>query len=245
MIHELFGAYAHRYDLHTPPDHYQHDHQAVIDFARQQGPNCKLLDVGCGTGVLLAKARSEGIIATGIDASQDMVRVSEGRAGRGAALVQRMQDLDDGPTYDLVVSLSWSINYCESREVLIDVLRRVYRALLPGGLVLLQVAHAAHVHGDVLEDHEPGPDASANDVTFLYRFQAADGPDHPMLAEYVYACKSTRELLYEQHLLKMADAHEVAECLRGVGFRDVELFDSWRREPFQRSPNPFISGHKA
>jgi SAM-dependent methyltransferase len=244
-MHQLFGTYADRYDLHTPPDHYRHDHQWVIDFAHQRGPSCKLLDVGCGTGVLVAKARHAGIAATGIDASEQMIRVSERRLGPGAATVRRMQDLDEGPRYDVIVSLSWSINYCESEEVLVDVLRRIYCALSAGGFVLLQVAHAAHVGGDVFEDREPGPYGEADDVTFLYRFQAMDGPDHQLRAEYVYACKSTSELLYEQHFLKMADAHAVADCARRVGFRGVELYDSWRRDPFQQSASPFIAGHKA
>jgi SAM-dependent methyltransferase len=243
-MQQLFGAYAHRYDLHTPPDHYGHDHQSVIELARRQGPSAKLLDVGCGTGVLLAKARDAGITAMGIDASPEMIRVTEERLGPDVAKVQRMQDLDDGPTYDLVVSLSWCINYCESRAAVVDVLRRLHRALNPGGRILLQVAHAAHAGGTLLEDREPGPDGQPDDVTFLYKFEAMDGPEHPMGAEYVYACKSANELLYERHILIMADAQAVAACVRDVGFRDVELYDSWRFDPFRGSGSPFIKGRK-
>lgn len=142
-----------------------------------------------------------------------------------------MQDIDQDATLDLIVSLSWTLNYCEDRAVFVDVLRRFHRALRPGGQVLLQVAHAAHVDGRVMEDREPGPGGEPDDVIFLYRFARLDGEGFLMRAEYVYACKSLNELIHEQHLLRMADASAVARCTQEAGFVDVVIYDSWRRDP--------------
>jgi SAM-dependent methyltransferase len=243
-MHRLFGDFAHRYDLHTPPDHYRHDHAFVLEQAAALGSPCRMLDVGCGTGVLVEKARKAGIVATGIDASPAMVRVAEGRSGPGSAAVCRMQDIDVEAGYDLVVSLSWTLNYCADRAELLDVLRRLYRALRPGGRILLQVAHAAHVDGRLMEDREPGPGGEPDDVVFLYRFVRLDGETLPMRAEYVYACKSLNELVYEQHMLGMADAGAVALCAREAGFTEIEVYDSWRRDPLHGSPSPFVSAVK-
>ncbi len=243
-MYQLFDDLAHRYDLHTPPDHYRHDHAFVIEQAMALGSPCRMLDVGCGTGVLVEKARSAGIVATGVDASPAMVCVAEGRSGQGAAAVRRMQDIDEEAAYDLVVSLSWTLNYCASRAELLDVLRRLHRALRRGGRLLVQVAHAAHVNGRLMEDREPGPGGEPDDVTFLYRFTRIDGDALPMRAEYVYACKSLNELVYEQHLLCMADVGAVALCAREAGFTEIEVYDSWRRDPLQGSPSPFVSASK-
>lgn len=243
-MHRLFDELAHRYDLHTPPDHYRHDHRFVIEQALALGSRCRLLDIGCGTGVLVDKARQAGILAMGIDASPAMVRVAEARVGPGAVAVRRMQDLDDEEAYDLIVSLSWTLNYCVDRADLLDVLRRIDRALRPGGRILLQLAHAPHVDGRLLEDRELGPGGEPGDVVFFYRFTQLDGEDLPMRAEYVYACKSQNELLHEQHLLRMADARVVSACAREVGFGDIELYDSWRRDPLRSSPSPFLSAFK-
>ena len=240
-MHRLFNDFAHRYDLHTPPHHYRHDHAFVLDMAKTLGDPCRLLDVGCGTGVLIQKAREAGILATGIDASPAMVCAAKARSGEGAAAVCRMQDIDDVAAYDLVVSLSWTLNYCADRADLLGVLRRIHRAVRPGGQVLLQVAHSAHTNGQLVEDREVGPGGEPDDVVFFYRFAPMAGEDASMRAEYSYACKSLNELMYEQHVLRLADAHEVARCVGEVGFSNVQLHDSWRRDAFRSSPSPFVS----
>lgn len=244
-MHRLFDELAHRYDLHTPPDHYRHDHRFVIEQALALANPCKLLDIGCGTGVLVQKARQAGILATGIDASPAMVQVAEARVGPGLIAVRRMQELDDEAVHDLIVSLAWTLNYCADRVELVDILRRIRRALRPGGRVLLQVAHAPHVDGRLQEDREPGPGGEPDDVTFLYRFTALDGEHLPMRAEYIYACKSMNELLHEQHILHMTDARVIAECARAVGLDSVAIYESWRRDPLAFSPSPFVSASRA
>lgn len=239
-MYRLFDEYAHRFDLHTSPDHYRHDHRFVIEQARALGEHCRLLDIGCGTGVLVQKARQAGILATGFDASPGMVQVAEARVGPGLVTRGRMQELDEESAYDLIGALSWTINYCTTRAELVDILRRIYRALRPGGQVLLQVAHAANFPTQLQEDRERGPGGETDDVMFLCRFTALSGEDLPACAEYVYACKSLNEIVHEQHVLHMTDAHAVATCARGVGLQGVTVYDSWRCEPFASSPGPFV-----
>jgi SAM-dependent methyltransferase len=236
----LFDEFAHRYDLHTPPEHYRHDHDFVLATVRAWAAPCYVLDVGCGTGVFLEKARREGMRVRGVDASPGMVREAETRLGRDVVAVQRMQALADGPTYDAIVSLSWTLNYCESQSELLDVLRRFYRALKPGGGVVLQVAHAAHAPVGVMEDRETGPGGTPEDILFLYRFRRLPGQADELEAQYVYACKSLGELLHERHLLRVADARVVATCAREAGFEAVQLFDSFRRDAFSGSLSPFL-----
>ena len=75
---------------------------------------------------------------------------------------------------------------------------------------------------------------------FLYRFIPA--PDQPdiLYAQYVYACKSLSELIFEEHRLGAADACEVASLASKTGFVNIELLDSWRDEPFRDSVNVFL-----
>jgi ubiquinone/menaquinone biosynthesis C-methylase UbiE len=243
-MYRLFDEFSHRYDLHTSPDHYQHDHDFVLEVVRRWGSPCHILDVGCGTGVFLEKALRAGLVAKGIDASPGMVRVAERRLGQGVVSIRRMQELEEDRSYHAIISLSWTLNYCEDQNELLDVLQRFHRALNPGGGVILQVAHAAHAPVGIWEDREPGPSGEPDDVLFLYRFHRMDATQNVLAADYIYACKSRGELLHEQHLLHVADARAVAACMQKVGFAELELYDSFRRDPFHGSVSPFVVGRK-
>ena len=239
-MYALFDRYAARYDLHTPPRHYQHDHAFVLDVAGAFEPPCRLLDVGCGTGVLVKKALRAAVRAEGIDSSVAMIAVARARVGESAVRVCPMQQLVADSAYDLIVALSWTVNYCAGVDELFDVLTRMRRALTPRGRILLQVAHAAHVDGEPMQDSEPGPTGIEDDVTLRYRFAAVGAEGSEMQAEYSYSCRSLDEHLSEAHLLRATDARGVAQQMRDVGFERVEVYDSWRRDPFHRSASPFI-----
>ncbi|MCY1031273.1 class I SAM-dependent methyltransferase [Corallococcus sp. BB11-1] len=240
----LFDEFAHRYDLHTPPGHYQHDHDFVLEMLRSWAMPCYVLDVGCGTGAFLEKALRSGMRVQGVDASPGMVREAERRLGRDVVTVQRMQELEAQSTYHAIVSLSWTINYCESYPELVAVLRRFHRALRPGGGVVLQIAHASHAPVEVMEDREPGPGGKPEDILFLYRFHRLPSGSDELEAQYVYACKSLGEMMHERHLLRVADARAVVSCAQNAGFEDVQLFNSFRRDAFSDALSPFLVARK-
>jgi SAM-dependent methyltransferase len=237
---DLYGRYAHRYDLHTPPDHYQHDHQLVLGLAAEVGLPCRLLDVGCGTGVLLEKARAAGIDAQGLDASPEMIAVARERVPSEALRVLRMQNLEDRGTYDMIVSLSWSIHYCSGPEELRCILSRTYEALRPRGSLLLQVAHGPHASSDPWEDVEVGPSGVSEDVSLRVGFHSRREPPLGLEVEYAYHCASAGESFAERHVLEVADIHVVRALVEEVGFRSIQLWNSWRRDPFGRSVSPFV-----
>lgn len=243
MQYQLFGAAARRYDLHTPPHHYQDDHAFVLAELQSLGRQ-PVLDVGCGTGVFLQQARAASLQAFGIDASPEMVDLATRRLGPGIVRQGRMQELEEREVYGALVSLCWSFNYCQSTTEARDVLHRFHQALRPGGLLLLQVAHAPAATGKLQEDWEAGPGGEERDVQFLYQFlpEPEDGPR--LRARYTYACRSLGELLWEEHVLHVADARLVAELALEAGFREVQVFGSWRREPLESSISPFVLGLK-
>jgi SAM-dependent methyltransferase len=238
MTYALFGKAADRYDWHTPPHHYQDDHAFVLSKFPDKG--CRLLDVGCGTGAFLERAINAGLDAIGIDASPEMISVAAKRVSADRVRVARMQELKEVETYDGIVSLSWSFNYLKSFAEARDVLTRFFKALKPGGRLILQIAHAPNAIGRLNEDREPGPEGQRDDVVFLYRFsQVRDRPGE-MRAQYVFGCKSRSELLSDEHMLNAADSNEVASRATDVGFNGVELLDSWRGEPLARSVSAFL-----
>lgn len=226
-MYQLFHEFAHRYDLHTPPGHYQQDYAFAIGEALRAAPrSCRLLDIGCGTGVFLEAAITAGIDGHGLDAAPEMIEVARRRLGNGRLRLQRMQDIDDENAFDVICSLSWAVHYCETAADLDNVVRRCRRALRTGGLILLQVANDECMTGAVNVDHELGPSGEPDDTLFIHRFRPFHDAENRVMADYVYASRGHRELLFESHQLRFANPGVIADALRGSGFQEVVVVNS-------------------
>ncbi|MDX1998647.1 MAG: class I SAM-dependent methyltransferase [Thermoanaerobaculia bacterium] len=236
----LYGEFAARYDLHTRPEDYQADQDFVLAELADLGTGARVLDLGCGTGVLLARLREAGFEARGIDAAPAMVELAQRRLGAEFVSVGRIQDLGDTAAYDALVSLALPFNYVAGPEEAQATLERFHRALVPGGRLILQVAHAANAPPVVLENWEAGP-GGERDIQFLCRFRALPGPVPALSAQYVYVCRSLAELMLEEHRLEVADVYFVAQLAEAAGFRDLAIFDNARREPLRDSMAPFLT----
>lgn len=235
-MYDLFEKFAHRYDLHTPPDHYKHDHAFVLERASAVAPGGRLFDVGCGTGAFLEKALAAGFDAYGADSAPGMVEVAAARLGASRVRLERMQELAEQGAYDVVCALSWTIHYANDAEELCDVVRRCAAALKPGGLLILQAANAPLMSGAVRVDREPGPGGEPDDTLFIHRFRPLGDAEQGVEADYVYASQALGELLTERHHLRFCDPEMVAEAMRGAGLAGVEVVDA-------KSLSPFVVGN--
>lgn len=244
-IYKLYGEFGDRYDMHTPPHHYAHDHSFVIDWARSLGGHGRILDLGCGTGILLERALAAGLEPVGIDSAPRMLELAQARVGNERALLIPMQELELNQLFDCVVSLSWSINYSQDVAELRDVLRRCHGLLRPGGGLILQVAHApnAPTQKKTLNiDREPGP-GGADDIVLSYCFWS-EVPE-TMIADYKFKCISTGEQFEERHELRVANVGVVTSLLSELGFSDIAITDSWRGDPFSSSISPFVVARRS
>src|SRR5215211_4426429 len=66
--------------------------RAICDALRP-GPGDRLLDVGCGGGLLLRDALAAGAEATGVDHSEEMVRLARERAPGATVVLGRAESL--------------------------------------------------------------------------------------------------------------------------------------------------------
>ena len=105
----------------------------------------RILDVGCGSGVLFAALRDRGAVVTGFDSSVGMLELARRRLGDDADLLvadlSRPLPFPDGAFDDVVASLV--LHYLEDWAAPLAELRRV---LKPGGRLIASVNHPIQGH---------------------------------------------------------------------------------------------------
>ena len=119
----------------------------VHDFARRAllealalGPADRLLDIGCGGGLLLRDALSSGATATGIDHSDEMVGLARERAPGAEVVLGSAERLPFADGSFTAVAMSIVFFFLPDP---IAALRECRRVLVPGGRLALYTTSPA------------------------------------------------------------------------------------------------------
>lgn len=183
----------------------------------------RLLDVCCGAGHLAAALVERGWRVTGLDGSEEMIRLARERAPAAsfAAMDARAFVLPQGG-YDAAMCLFDSLNHMMGLRDLTAVLRNVRAALVEGGGFVfdmnMQEGYLSRWHGsiDIVEDDcvcvvrarfEPETSIGYNDVTLF----ELDGQWRRTDLRMTQRCYSQEEVL---------------AALAETGFTDVRTYDA-------------------
>src|SRR2546430_13814522 len=101
-------------------------------------PFKRILDAGCGSGLIAARLIEDGYAVWGIDFAEPMIRQARQRCGPDQFAVGDIEHIPfPDNTFDLVVSLG-VLEYLESDE---QALREIRRVLRPGGQAVIAISN--------------------------------------------------------------------------------------------------------
>lgn len=141
---EAYKALAFSYDRLTNDV----DYEAVVDFygqilAREGLHPRTAVDLACGTGSVALLLAQQGLTVTAVDMAPDMLTVAcqkaEGLKNRPLFVCQSLQQLHLPRGVDLAVCALDSLDYVTDPADCQEAIRRVYRALNPGGIFIFDV----------------------------------------------------------------------------------------------------------
>ncbi|WP_344104494.1 class I SAM-dependent methyltransferase [Nocardiopsis rhodophaea] len=104
-------------------------------------PTTRVLDLGCGYGRISVPLARAGMEVTGLDAVPELLERARGAAAAAGVRLElihsAMRDLDAVERFDAVVNLSTALGYVPDEADDAAALAAVYRALVPGGRLLI------------------------------------------------------------------------------------------------------------
>ena len=141
---DAYGALAESYDRLTNDV----DYDAVVDFyfsiLNREGLHPKtVVDLACGTGSVTFRLAEKGLSVIGVDISEDMLCVAtskiEDQVNAPAFVCQDLTKLTLPRGVDLAVCALDSLDYIIDPEDCQKAIKRIYRALNPGGCFIFDV----------------------------------------------------------------------------------------------------------
>lgn len=124
------------------------DYRAVVDFyyeiLKSESFNPRTaVDLACGTGSVTALLAERGLQVTGVDMSEDMLTVAYNKTidmeNAPRYVCQPLQKLHLPRGVDLAVCALDSLDYITDPKDCEEAIRRVFRALNPGGVFIFDV----------------------------------------------------------------------------------------------------------
>jgi SAM-dependent methyltransferase len=138
----IFDRFARFYDADYR--HYQDDLDLILDLADQTGD--PILELGCGTGRVLAPLLDVGHTITGVDISPVLLEVAREKTRNTQHATRCTLHQADLRTFDLP-DKTFAFAFCTSNTLMhlttqadqLAVLRNAHRHLRPGGLLLIDL----------------------------------------------------------------------------------------------------------
>jgi len=205
-------------------------------------PGLKFLDCPCGYGRVSMPMAKMGIKVTGVDITQiyiDEFARDAKRAGVKVNLLRAdMRRINFDSEFDAAGNLWTSFGYFEKESDHLLVLKKMYKALKPGGKFMLHVINRDWIMANYQESgwQEIKGVKSFEKRHFDFRTSTNWGTWHFI--------KDGVEKRFEVGI-RMYSFHEIIALMEKAGFADIEGYGSTKEEPISRDRMMmFITGTK-
>jgi SAM-dependent methyltransferase len=185
-------------------------------------PGGRILDLCCGSGRLSYWLTGCRFRVTGVDASEQMVRIAREKAPGAEFEVADIREFQRPAAFDAVVSIFDSLNHLPTSADLLTVFRNVYASLAADGLFFFDMnldegflASAHDGHALLKDDHACVVESNYDSKTGVGRsevtiFEKSDGTWKRVDLEIVEYCYPEATIL---------------DGLAEAGFRDLKTFE--------------------
>ena len=215
------------------------DYEATVAFYREilarEGLHPRTaVDLACGTGSVSVLLAQQGLRVTGVDLSEEMLTGAQQKAeslkNPPRFVCQSLQDLALPRGVDLAVCALDSLDYITDPDDCAEAIRRVYRALNPGGIFIFDVNTPEKLQamdGQVFLDED-------DDVYCVWR---GEFDEKTNICSYGMDLFQRRGKLwqrsFEEHREYAYSEEQLTDYLKAAGFTNIRVYGDRRMEPPQ------------
>lgn len=229
----MYKKFASLYDSLNGIEFYEQWFTFVQPFLQTSS---QILDLGCGSGTLMAMLSNENYSVTGVDLSADMLALAQEKLADATSYHAFYQSdmvefIDTTKTYDVIISSCDSLNYITTKADIHTTFGHVYDMLETGGYFIFDM-HSDYMFETVFPDWSYG-DAS-EDLSVIWNTFTEDANCYEhFLTFYVKMPNGSYERSDEIHRQFKYEKKEILEMLREKGF-SVEAVTSDFGDTFEQ-----------
>lgn len=227
------------------------DYEATVSFyeeilAREGLKPRTAVDLACGTGSVTVLLAEKGLKVIGVDLSEEMLTVASQKAqslrNPPVFVRQPLQALKLPRAVDMAVCALDSLDYLTDPEDCARAVRRVYKALNPGGIFLLDVNTPEKLRamdGQIFLDED-------DDVYCVWR---GEFDEETNICSYGMDLFQRRgklwERSFEEHREYAYSQQQLTDYLREAGFTHIRIYADRRLEaPGEGEQRIYFSARK-
>ncbi len=242
-----YGRFAEVYDKLMTDIPYDEYIRWITTFAPAKEYK-KLLDIGCGTGVMAEKFAAHGFEVSGLDLSEEMLMIASQRFMEQKIDIplfcMSMDELEGFRNLDVVTIPIDSINYLKHKEAVQQTLSRIYQALRQGGQLFFDVHSLFKMDEIFMESPFTYDDGQ---ITYLWVTEPGEEPHsvHHDMVFYVQQENGLYDRFEEYHYQRTFEITTYLEMLHQAGFSDITVTADFSTEqPTEESERIFFRAVK-
>jgi SAM-dependent methyltransferase len=185
----------------------------------------RIIEIGCGTGLLGKHFIGHGYDYTGLDISEAMIEIARRENKTGCFMVGDMRSLERGPVYEAVLLTGRTSGYLIHNREILDTLSGIYDILPPHGLFLLDIFDAEKLFGNFKDTSEQNVALQDKSIRRINRMNKnlCTGWTWDWYAEYIIQ-KNEESMIFNDHsTLRAFTKDEMSLYLQMSGFGIIDV----------------------
>jgi SAM-dependent methyltransferase len=199
-----------------------------------------IIDLGCGSGLSALELTKAHYQVLGVDISEPLIAIARTRVPSAEFRVESFFKTDI-PSCNAVISIGECLNYLfdsdDNCQMLIQLFERIYKALVPGGIFIFDIAEP----GQVIEGHKVKSFTEGKDWIVLV--EKEENQEKLVLSRRIVTLRKTEEYYRrddELHYLQLYKAKDITKKLSQIGF-NVWSMSSYGKHKLPKAHIAFVA----